>query len=293
MIDASAITAFSINGEPLLHRRGRRLFFNYLAPLQVGSNRFSLEAVDEAGNKAVQDVVVTREMEEVRRVDSRLRIALLLARPDETAVLATLVYDNLLAALVNQQRFLVVEREQLEPILRELKLSQTELIEPQTRAQLGKIAAAEGALVGTVSETDRALDVLVRFVDVESGVILAAEDVYGEELIPRDIKTLMEGLAWKVRQRFPLVEGAVIEREGKTIITDLTTEHRVQKYMKLIVFREGEVIKDPRSERLRRRPGKRIGEARIEVVSADLAEAVLLQPEDSGAVQKLDRVITK
>ena len=41
---ASAITAFSINGEPLSHRKGRQLFFGYLAPLQPGDNRFLLEA---------------------------------------------------------------------------------------------------------------------------------------------------------------------------------------------------------------------------------------------------------
>jgi hypothetical protein len=293
VVDASPITAFSINGEPLLQRRGRRLFFNYLAPLQLGVNRFALEAVDEAENRTRQEVSVTREVEEAKRIDSRLRVALLLVQSSDTTALSALVYDNLLTALFNQQRFQVVEREQLEPILRELKLSQTELIDPQTRARLGKIVAAEGALIGTVHETQRALDVLARLVDVESGVILIVEDVYGEELIPRDLKTLMEGLAWKIRQRFPLVEGSVIEREGPTIFTDLTTAHKVQKYMKVMVFRDGEMIRDPRDERLRRKPGRRMGEARIEAVSADLSRAILLQPEESGDVQKLDRVITK
>lgn len=294
VVGGTNLTSFSINSEPLLHRRSPRLFINYLAPLQTGANRFMLQAVDELGNRTEREIVVTREVEEVKRIDSRLRVALLpLLKPSDTAALAELVYDNLLTAFVHQQRFHLVEREHLEPILRELTLSQTELIDPRTRNMLGKVVAAEGALVGKVHETQRALDVLVRFADVETGVVLAAEDVYGEELLPKDVKTLMEGLAWKVRQRFPLVEGSIVEREGKTIFTDLTTAHRVQKYMKLIVFREGEMIRDPRDERQRRKPGKLMGEARIEAVATDLSEATLLQPDASGDVRKLDKVITK
>jgi hypothetical protein len=45
---------------------------------------------------------------------------------------------------------------------------------------------------------------------VETLVVLAAEDVYGEDLSFRAVGTLMEGLARKFRQRFPLLEGVVV-----------------------------------------------------------------------------------
>ena len=48
-------------------------------------------------------------------------------------------------------------------------------------------------LVGTVLETPHALDVYAHLVDVETSVILAAEDVYGEDLGLPTVKTLMEG----------------------------------------------------------------------------------------------------
>jgi hypothetical protein len=58
--DASAIAAFAINGASLWRRNARQLFFGQRFPLQEGENTFVLEAVDEAGNTAQLQVVVTR-----------------------------------------------------------------------------------------------------------------------------------------------------------------------------------------------------------------------------------------
>lgn len=288
------ITAFSINGESLWRRRGRWLFFNFWAPLQLGENRFLLEALDDAGEIARKEVIVTRHEEEVKSVDARLRVALLPFHMQENPSGSTeIAYGHLLAAFLQQRRFQMVERARLDALLEEHKIARTELVDPRTRLNLGKLLAAEGMLFGVLSEKLQALEVFVRLVDVETGAVLANEDVYGEHLRPREVQDLMEGLAWKIRQRVPLVEGFIIEREGRTIFTDLTREHRVQPYMKLIVFRDGGVVIDPRTERLRRRPGKRMAEARIETISADLSEAVLLQPDEARDVQQGDKVITK
>ena len=151
---ASAINAFSINGEPLSHRKSRQLFFGYLAPLQLGDNRFLLEVVDEVGNTARQETIVSRMVAGVRRLNARLRVILLpLAKQGQTSLMSGTVYDYLFNALVNQRRFELVERQQLETVLQELKLSQTELVDPATAAKIGKLVAAEGILMGAVSET--------------------------------------------------------------------------------------------------------------------------------------------
>ena len=219
--DASAITAFSINGESLWRRKTKQLCFGQKFLLQEGENTFLLEALDEAGNTAQRTIVVTREIQQVKRVGSRLRVSLLpFVKKGIASLLTEAVYDNLFNAFVNQRRFDLVERQQLETILQELKLSQTALVDPTTAAKTGKIIAAEGMLIGTVTETPQALEVFARFVDVETSVVLAAVDVYGEDLTLPSLKTLMEGMAWKLQRHFPLVEGFVIETDGMKLLTD-------------------------------------------------------------------------
>jgi Curli production assembly/transport component CsgG/Glucodextranase, domain B len=291
---ANAIRAFSINGEPLWRRHSQQLFFGYLASLQPGDNRFLLEAIDEMGNTAQQEIVVTRKIEEVKRLDARLRVILL--PPDkqgQTSALGETAYDQLFNAFVNQRRFDLVERQQLEVVLRELKLSQTELVDPATAAKVGKLVAAEGILIGSVTETPQALEVFVRFVDVETAVVLAAEDIYGEDLTLKTVGTLMEGLAWKFRQRFPLVEGVVVKTEGKSVFVDLGSKQAIKKYMKLMLFREGEVLKHPLTGKVLGAPTETLGEARVEVVFEELSQATLLAPARSAEVKQLDKVITK
>jgi hypothetical protein len=201
---ASPIVTFSINGEPLSRHHSRRLFFGHLVSLQPGDNYFLLEAVDEAGNTARQDFIVTRMTEEVRRLNPRLRVFLLpLAKQGQTSLISGTVYDYLFNALVNQRRFELVERQHLEAVLQELKLSQTDLVDPAMAAKIGKLVAADGILMGAISGTPQALEVAVRLIDAETAVVLAAEDVYGEDLTFRGVNTLMEGLSWKIANRLP------------------------------------------------------------------------------------------
>lgn len=292
--DDSAVTAFYINGESFLRRPSRELFFNYLTPLIPGANRFVLEALDNSGRLTTKEITVTYIVPAVERFDSRLRVVLYPPEnTSESTAIGEAVYGSLYNALVEQGRFVVVEREKLAMILRELKLSRTALVDPDTAAEVGKIAAAEGMLAGTVTAKGSGLMVWFRFVDVETREAMVAEDVYGEDLDLQSLKILMEGLAWKVRRRFPIVEGVILDIEDDLISIDLTHKDGVQRHMKLILFREGGSVQDPRSGEMKKKPAQLMGEARIRTVSDELSEAALLTPEIAGKVHPLDKVITK
>ncbi|MCZ6871980.1 MAG: hypothetical protein O7G88_00390 [bacterium] len=292
--DAGAIDAFSINGESLWRRQTRQLFFAYTLPLQAGNNVLTLQAIDAAGNQTELTLSVIRQVRQVRRVGSRLRVVLLpLQKHGESSLLSEIVDDYLFNVFVSQRRFDFVERQRLAAILREHKLSQTNLADPATAARAGKIATAEGIVAGMVTETPTSLEVFARFVDVETGTVLAAEDVYGEDLTPRSMKTLMEGLAWKLRRHFPLLEGFVIENDGKRLTIDLAERQGIKRYMKLIVFRSGKTLKHPQTGRLLRKPDKVLGEARIVAVTQELSEAVLIPSKGLGRIRASDKVITK
>jgi hypothetical protein len=76
-------------------------------------------------------------------------------------------------------------------------------------------------------------------------------------------------------------------------VVDLAKGHGIQRYMKLIVFREGEERQHPLTGTMLQKPHAVLGEARITAVADDLSEAVLLRTEQTGDVRELDRVITK
>jgi hypothetical protein len=294
--DDSAINAFSINGESIWRRPTRQMYFGHFVLLKPGENRFELVARDKDGHVAREEILVTYAISEIKQLSSRLSVGLFpFEKEGETSALGETVYDSLYNALVNQKRFRLVERAQLDKILQELKLSQTELVNPATTAKIGKIVAAESILVGKVTETPQDLEVFARFDDVETAVTLAAEDVYGEDLKLRALNTLMEGLAWKIQRRIPLVEGKIWDIEGKSISIDLNREHAIQEQTKLILFREGKEVKDPDTGKIRKKPAKRLGEARVTAVGDidELSEATLLQPEIADKLKMSDKVVTK
>jgi hypothetical protein len=198
----------------------------------------------------------------------------------------------LFTTLFNQERFQLVEREQLEAILREQKLSQTALVDTETAVKIGKIAAADGILIGSVTETPNALEVFTRFVDVETTEILAAEDIYGEDVNLHTVRLLLEGLSLKLRQRFPLVQGLVLKVDNQKLFFDLGNKH-IKKYMKLIVFREGEAITHPTTGQVHGAPIEILGEAKVEAVFDDLSQGILQPQKSRGEVKQLDKVITK
>jgi hypothetical protein len=298
---ASAIVAFSINGASQLtgrlslQRDSRRLFFGQMMPLQVGENRLHLEATDALGSTTQRDLVVLRKVQEVRQLEARWRIAVLpLAQSGESAGFGDTVYDHLLAAFVQQARFRLLERPRLEDILREQRFSQTAHVDRATAIKTGKIAAVEGILFGTVSQQKpQTLEVIIHFADVETTEHLASVDIYGEELELRDVKSLIHGLAWKFQQRFPLVEGVIIERDGERLTVNRGSQHALKQFMKTILFRDSGVVTDPETGKPLGKRMENLGEARIIEVSDAFAQAVLLRSAQARDVHKLDRFITK
>jgi hypothetical protein len=237
---------------------------------------------------------VTCQVQEVRRLDSRLRVTLFPpAKKGQLSVLAEAVYDHLLNAFVNQRRVEFFERQQLEAILREQKLIQTEIVDPATAARIAKIMGVEGILMVSVTETPQAVEIFARFVDVETSVILAAEDVCGEDLTLQALRTFAESLAVKFRRRLPLVEGVMVKTEGRQVCVDLGEKQSIRKYMKLLLFQEREPFKHPLTGKPLGTSTQTLGESRVEAVLEDFSQATMLQPGSSAEVGQLDKVITK
>ncbi len=90
---------------------------------------------------------------------------------------------------VDQKEFILVERENLNNILKEKELSLTGILDAEESRNIGKIMAADFMIVGSVSQIGSNYSISARLIDIENGsvirgttVIAQGESEIGEKL---------------------------------------------------------------------------------------------------------------
>ncbi|MFC1857794.1 CsgG/HfaB family protein [Thermodesulfobacteriota bacterium] len=289
--DESKIVSLSVNEIPIIRRQGKSIFFGYLSDLEEGENEFIISARDEAGNAATQKISVKREVPQALQLDQRLSLTVLPFEQKGMVSDASLSFqDNLLDALVDQNRFNMIERDRLDVVLQEQQLSRTKLIDKKTALKLGRLVAAQSVLTGSIIETRNGIEIIGRVIDTETSEILATEDVYDEAKDLQALKVLSEGMAIKFHREFPLVVGLVVQQKGKAIFTDLGKD-KVKLQRRLIVYRE-EPIKHPTTGKVLGADNIIIGRAFVTQVMPDLSKAKLIDGK-TGTIKPMDKVITE
>lgn len=289
--DDSRIERLTIDGTPILRRKGRCILFGHLAELEEGENRLAVEATDEAGNTAAREIIVIRRIPKALQLAERLSLTVLpFEQKGEIPESSLFFQDGLIDALVDQNRFRLVERDKLDAILQEQKLSRTKLIDPGTALRLGKLVAAQTILTGSIIETRTGIEIVARMIDTETSDILATSDVYGEVKELPEIGELAEGMAVKFHREFPLLDGIVIQRKGNEIFTDMG-KGKIKPLRRLIVYHEVP-IKHPITGKTLGSDNQIRGHARVSQVVPDMSKAEIISGEPS-AIQALDKVITE
>lgn len=289
--DEGKIESLTINRVPALRRKGQCIIFNHLAQLIEGENRITIEAKDEANNRATREIDVIREVPQALQLEERLSMTVMpFEQRSSLSERSTVFQDFLISALVERNRFRIVERDRLDMILQEQKLSQTELIEKRTALRLGKLIAAQSVMTGSIIETRNGMEIVARLVDTETSEILATKDVYDETKDANALKTLAEGMAIKFHREFPLLEGMVIMQKGKHIFTDLGKD-KIKLLRRLIVYRE-EPITHPITGKVLGADNIILTRAKISQVMQEMSKAEIVD-EKSVSINRLDRVITE
>lgn len=103
--------------------------------------------------------------------------------------------DMLITDLSNVNMLSIVERDKLEAILKEQKLSNSKEFDPNTAAKIGKLLGAQVILTGGYFEMMGSLRIDARFIDVETGKILKSDGVDGQ--ISSFFK-IQKQLSWKI-----------------------------------------------------------------------------------------------
>jgi TolB-like protein len=103
--------------------------------------------------------------------------------------------DMLITDLSNVNMLDIVERDKIEAILKEQKLSNSKEFDPNTAAKVGKLLGAQIILTGGYFEMLGSLRIDARFIDVETGKILKSDGVEGQT---SSFFKIQKQLSWKI-----------------------------------------------------------------------------------------------
>ena len=230
----------------------------------------------------------------IRRVGPRLTLAVLpMADRGGAGQLTEIIADKLITSLVGFQRYRIIERSQMDKIIREQKFGLSDLVDPSSAAKLGRLAGVDCLVIGGAWVSNAIIDLNTRLVDTETGEILATRAGQCSSSDPVEIRSIADEIATYYANALPLAEGSVVKTDPDgTVFIDIGSNYGMRKGMKLVVFEEGERITHPQS-------GEVIGSRRqkkAEIVLTEVMEKLSIArfvEGEEGTVEVHDPVVTK
>ena len=142
----------------------------------------------------------------------------------ELDVLSKGLASMLITDMSANRDFRVVEREQIEAVIRELELSRSDLVDPKTAAKVGKIVSAQRMVTGRYWELGGQFRIDARMFDVETTVTLCGVGVTGkrddffdiEARVADELSTAMLSDGENCREPLPGTT-LVPAKEGRTL----------------------------------------------------------------------------
>ncbi len=199
-------------------------------------------------------------------------------KPD-TADMGAILSEWFITSIVKSGRFDVVERAMLQKIIAEQRLSTTGLIDENSASELGKILGVKVIISGSLVKIKNSIEINARVISVESGSIIAAE--YIRSNTSSDLQALVYKLTTKIMRNFPLT-GYVVKKTPNSVIIDLGLASGLTPGTEFIVYKEGEVIKRPKTGEVLDVEQILTGRIRITKVSRNVAEGTILSEEADG-----------
>jgi hypothetical protein len=287
--DADNVVSLAVNHQEVLSRPGVLAFFSHVINLRPGPNTITLTALDSQGHRSIKQIGIERKIPAAKLLDHRLRITIFpFDQKGDFSAASYAFQDNFIHHMVKPARFQVVERSRLDVILQEHKISRSRLIERNTAIRLGRLAAAQAIITGSLVETRTGIEIVGRVVDSETSEILTTIDAYSESKDLSGFRTMSQALSLKIHREFPLCDGRVVDRQGNLIYTDLGgPQLRVQR--RLLVYAEKPVV-DPATGRKLGMDHRVIGQARVTQVQEHHSKATL-QEGAEAAIDSRHKVV--
>ena len=123
------------------------------------------------------------------------------ANPDaEKDRLGQVIAGMLITSLVQTNSFVVVEREKLESVLSEQRLSQSGVVDTDQAKEIGRVLGVDLLIVGDAVRFDNLIEIDVRLLDTVSGKIILARSTRSEGV--RELRRMVNELATEVARRY-------------------------------------------------------------------------------------------
>lgn len=200
----------------------------------------------------------------------------------ENQDMGSIVAEWFITAMVKEGRFDVIERRLLQKILSEQQLVMTGVVDESSATQIGKLLGVKVIISGSVMKVRDMLEVNARIIDVENASIIAAESV--KSSTASRLQDLIVEMSAKIIRNFPL-EGYVVDRDGRKVTLDLGSRSGVKPGMEFVVYREGEVIKHPKTGEVLDVERIHTGRVRIQSVLGKISEGEVLDEEADDAIK--------
>ena len=194
----------------------------------------------------------------------------------KTKDMGGIVAEWFTTTMVQDGRFEVVERALLRKIVEEQKLGMTGLIDESSSAQLGKILGVKTIISGSVLQFQDTIEVNARIINVNTGSIVAAENIRSNT--GDNLKNVIELLTARIVKNFPLT-GYIVKIRGDSVLIDLGADSGLQLGMEFVVFKEGEVIKHPKTGEVLEVEQIHTGKIKITEISTNTATAEVVSEE--------------
>lgn len=120
------------------------------------------------------------------------------ARQDD---LGKIVTEILTTSFVNSEYFKIIEREQLQKIVKEIQMEQSGIIDASHVKKIGKFTGADAIVTGSVIKIGQDLRLDARVIDVETGIILSAEKSEGDSSL-RSLSMMAENVLNNLIRKF-------------------------------------------------------------------------------------------
>ncbi len=199
----------------------------------------------------------------------------------DSSDMGKIVAEWIITALVKEGRFDVIERRLLEKVLEEQKIGASGLVDEGSASKLGKVLGAKVVITGSVMQFQSVMEVNARIIEVESSSIIAAENVKSTSAVK--LEDLVVQMSAKIIKDFPL-EGYIVQREGNLVLIDLGKRTGVKKGMRFIVYKEGRIIKHPKTGEVLDIEKIETGTIEISDVKTKTADGVVLNEASPQAI---------
>ena len=308
---AEGIDELTINGHSLLsleedasgtsflkllkEKKGRSLAFSKTIQLEEGGNTITTTLADASEKVIKKAFTITRKIPKVRQIGSRMTVAIFpfIEHKKTKEPLRNYVYTFLTHSFVDQKRFNVLGRADLNKVLEEQQISRGALFDQRITIQLGRLMGSETVLIGDISASEKSIEILAHVIDTETSLILAEKDVYWEGELSAGFRGILDELALKFKQHIPLCEGTIIKEESGRATINLGRDRSIRQGMRFLSFLESDPIYDPETGMNLGRDTEILALLSAKEIDQKFSKADILGKFTGRAIQVGDKVISK